>query len=517
MSERDTHETSNDPNGPAPPDPRADAADDLTSEDSTVDAAILERRVEQLISADALPEAYVPVVEEQEGPDAADTLERLEDDESREVLRRMDNEKSAEALANMPPELAATMLLDSIELGDGLAAEYVSLMDPDDAADIIQVLETPIRERLLAELHPRRAAQIGKLVLYDPETAGGLMTTNILVVRDALTIGQAIDAIKKKKINENQADVYVVNDKRELVGEISLRDLIIEDDDDLVRDHLDDDVISVTPAEDQEEVARLFERYDLLTLPVVDERRRIMGMVTIDDVVDIIRDEHTEDALKQVGAGAGEAVYSTVGKKVRGRMPWLVVNLVTASLAASVLLLFADMIELIPVAAILFPIIANQSGNTGFQSLAVTLRGITLKEIHKERVGPLVVREALSGGAMGLGVGVLLCLGVIALGALGQGAGSEAAAEVFAGFTWRIGVIAGAAMTFAMFASALIGTLIPILMEKIGADPATASSIFLVTFTDSLSFGAFLGLIFLLQAWIREGPPIEDVLSIIPM
>jgi magnesium transporter len=236
-------------------------------------------------------------------------------------------------------------------------------------------------------------------------------------------------------------------------------------------------------------------------------------MITIDDVVDIIREEQTEDAYKQVGAGAGEAVYSTVRKKVRGRMPWLVVNLGTASLAASVVLAFTDMIELVPVAAILFPIVANQAGNTGFQSLAVTLRGITLKEIHKERVSPLVMREAISGGMMGLGVGILLCIGVIGLGAMGRSMESV----LLSGFSWRIGVVAGVAMTVAMFASALIGTLIPILMEKIGADPATASSIFLVTFTDSLSFAAFLGLIFLFQTWIQEGPPIEDVISILSL
>jgi len=503
------HEKPTDPAGPpTPPDPPGS-----TSAEAHADPQALEQRVDKLIEADAAPEAFVPIVEEQEAPDAADTLERLEDDESREVLRRMDNEKSAEALANMPAELAATMILDSLELGDGLAAQYVSLMDPDDAADIIQVLPAAVRKGLLSQLHPRRAAEIGKLTHYDPETAGGLMTTDILVVRDSLTIGQAIDAIKRNKINEEQSDVYVVDERSELVGELSLRDLLIEDDAELVRDFLEPDVVSAPPAMDQEDVARLFERYDLLTLPVLDENNRILGMVTIDDIMDIILVEQTEDALKQVGAGTSEAVYSTVGKKIRGRMPWLVVNLGTASLAASVVLAFTDMIELIPVAAILFPIIANQAGNTGFQSLAVTLRGITLKEIHKERVWPLVLRESLSGGVMGAVVGVLLCLGVIALGSAGRGG-----EFVFlSGFTWRVGVIAGFAMAFSMFASALIGTLIPILMEKIGADPATASSIFLVTFTDSVSFGVFLGLIFLLQSWIQGGPALADVLSTISL
>jgi len=469
----------------------------------------LEQQVDALIDADATPEQLVPVVEEQEAPDAADTLERLEHDESAEVLRQMENQKAAEALTNMAPELASTMLLDLLELDDGQAPELVNLMDPDDAADILQALEPAVREQILASLHPRRAAQLGKLALYDPETTGGLMTTDILVVRDELTIGAAIEVIKKKKINEEQADVYVVDSASALVGLISLRDLLVEDNDDLVRQHLEHDVITAPTEMDQEDVARLFERYDLLTLPVVDDANRVLGMVTIDDIIDIIRDEHTEDALKQVGAGSGEAVYSGVRTKIRGRMPWLVVNLITATLAAMVILAFSDMIELIPVTAILFPIIANQSGNTGFQSLAVTLRGITLQEIHKERVTPLVIREAISGGIMGLGVGCLLCLGIIAMGMIG----ASIDAEAFSGFSWRIGLIAGAAMTVAMFASALIGTLIPMLMEKIGADPATASSIFLVTFTDSLSFAVFLGLIFLLKSWIIGGPALSDVIT----
>jgi len=487
------------------------------NETPSYDAAVLEQQVEALINTDAPPEEYVPLVEEQDPADAADTLERLIPADSLDVLHRMGNEKASLALTEMPPELAATMLLDLYEMEREEAATLVSLMGPDDAADIIQLLDPTVRERLIADLHPRRAAQIGKLALYHPETAGGLMTTDILVVRDGLSIGQAIDAIKRRKINEEQSDVYAVNEKRALVGYITLRELLIESDDDLVRDHITRDVITAPPDMDREEVARLFERYHLLTLPVVDEKSRVLGMITIDDIVDTIREEQTEDAFKQVGAGTGEAVYSTIRKKVRGRMPWLVVNLVTASLAATVILAFSDMIELVPVAAIVFPIIANQSGNTGFQSLAVTLRGITLKEIHKERVTPLVVREALSGGAMGLGVGLLLFAGVVALGATGRSMDSD----LLSGFSWRIGVVAGGAMFFAMSASALVGTLIPILMEKIGADPATASSIFLVTFTDSLSFAVFLGLIFMLQPWIQGGQggaeALEDALGLLTM
>ncbi len=464
-----------------------------------------DERVEVLLDADASAEELVPHVVEQDAADAADTLERLESERSAEVLHQMDNATAAEALAYMEPALGASVLLDLMDRGEvDEAAELIGMISPDDAADLFQALPRATASDLLKRVHPKQAAQIGKLALYDPETAGGTMTTDIMVVRSRMTIGEAIDSIKKHHMREVQSTVFVVDDSRALVGEISLHALLVTDDAEPVEPHIETDLDVVTPEVDREEVARIFERYDYINLPVVDSNRRLLGMVTIDDVVDIIEAEATEDALKQVGAGTGEAVYSGVGTKLRGRGPWLLLNLVTAGTASSILLAFQGLIAEFAVAAVLFPIIANQSGNAGFQSLAVTLRGLVLGEIHPERVRPLIQREVVFGLIAGLVVGVVMALAAMVLGEIGRATSSAVLAE----FTWRIGVVAGVAMAGALTASCLIGTLIPLAMKRIGADPATASSIFLTMLTDMTSFGTFLGLMLLLHGWVAGGVPV---------
>jgi magnesium transporter len=257
----------------------------------------------------------------------------------------------------------------------------------------------------------------------------------------------------------------------------------------------------VLPETDREEVAKLFERYDYLTMPVVDQKRRILGMITIDDVIDIIAAETTEDALKQVGAGSDEQVISSVRDKIKGRLPWLAVNLGTASMAAAAVLPFQDAIELIPVVAVIFPIIANQAGNTGFQSLAVTLRGIVLGEIRKDRIKPLFMRELAFGLLSGAVIGVIVFSLIVGLGHLGR----LTDIGLFSGFGWRLGLVAGAAMNGVMIVGCMVGTDVPLVMKRLGADPAAASSIFLIMLTDMFSFATFLGLVFFLRDWLMSG------------
>ncbi len=468
------------------PDERTAAPEQEAGPDEIVEALLEER---------AAPETLASAVADQEAPDAADTIERLERDEQAELVQRMENPAAADALAYMPAELASTVVED---LADDEAAALIALMDPDDAADILQLLPEERRSVLLGLLHPRRAAVLAKLSLFDPESAGGLMTTDIAVVRANMTIGQAIERIKRDSIGEHQPAVFCVDDQKRLLGSISLRSLLVIDDAELVADHLRTDIEPVLPEVDQEEVARLFDRYDYLTLPVVDHAGRVLGMITIDDIVDTITAETTEDAMKQVGAGAAEAVYSTVRAKLKGRAPWLLVNLATATLAAIVLLGFQDLIERIAVAAVIFPIIANQCGNTGYQSLAVTLRGLVLGEIRRERVRPLIVKEAGFGVVMGLGTGVVVLGAVTLLGLLGDVTGLE----ILEGLGWRVGLVAGSAMAAAMCVACLVGTAIPLFMQRCGIDPATASSIFLTMLTDMLSFATFLGLVFLTEPWL---------------
>jgi len=459
-----------------------------------------DQTVERLLDEDATVEQLRPHVQEQDAPEAADTIESLDKAEQVALVHELDNESAAEALVHMDPALAATVLID---LEQAEAVQLIELMDPDDAADLIQQLPADRRASILESLHPRRAAVLAKLALYDPESAGGIMTTDIVVIRSGLSIGQSIDRIKRQKLRDDQPYIYVVDDMKRLLGTISLRDILIIDDDEPVADHIDTDIDSLLPETDREEVAKLFERYDYLTMPVVDENRRILGMITIDDVIDIIAAETTEDALKQVGAGSDEQVISSIKAKLRGRLPWLAVNLGTASMAAAAVLPFQDAIELLPVVAVIFPIIANQAGNTGFQSLAVTLRGIVLGEIRPDRIRPLILRELGFGMISGAVIGLVVFGLIIGLGVLGRATDIG----LFAGFGWRLGLVAGAAMNGVMIVGCLVGTSVPLVMKRLGADPAAASSIFLIMLTDMVSFATFLGLVFFLRDWLIAGDP----------
>ena len=484
----------------------------LAAEEVRVPVAVAEadtkseadQEVERLLDADASIEELKPHVEEQDAPEAADTLESLDKAEQVALVHEMDNASAAEALVHMDPALAATVLID---LDAAEAVELVELMEPDDAADLLQLLPENRRGALLVAMHPRRAAVLAKLALYDPESAGGIMTTDIVVLRSGQRIGQAIDRIKNQKLRDDQPYIYIVDDMKRLLGTISLRDLLVVDDAEPVADYIDSSINSVVPETDREEVAKLFERYDYITMPVVDQSNRILGMITIDDVIDIITAETTEDALKQVGAGSDEQVISTVGAKLKGRLPWLAVNLATASLAAAAVLPFQDAIELIPIIAVIFPIIANQAGNTGFQSLAVTLRGVVLGEIRKDRIRPLFARELAFGLLSGATIGLIVVLVIIGLGALGRAADIG----LFSGFDWRLGLVAAMAMHGVMVVGCMVGTAVPLVMKRLGADPAAASSIFLIMLTDMISFATFLGLVYVLRDWLIADPSPEGL------
>jgi len=450
----------------------------------------VEQRLATLYDANAPTEELAREAEAAEAPEAADFLETLETEEAGRLVHSMADEAAAEALAHMELPLAATILCD---LPASEAAAYLALMDPDDAVDILQELEKPAAAEILGELPPRRAAALGALALYDPETAGGLMTTRVVRVPDDTTVNEAVRRIRASAEQDEERFFYVycVDSLGRLTGVVNLRALLLAEPETPINAIMSRELVALRATMDQEAVAREFERYDHVALPVLDERDRLLGVVTIDDVLDTIRQEHTEDALKQVGAGASEVVYDTVAKKLRSRSPWLVVNLGAALLAALVILQFEDAIAALPLLAVLMPVIANQAGNGGQQSLAVTLRGLVLGEVRRQRVGKLLLRETIFGFLTGVLVGAILAGGMAVLGAF----------EMIEG-DWKLGLVAGVSMAVSLALGCLMGTGIPLLMERLKVDPATASTVFLIMLTDMISFAAFLGLAALLGSWL---------------
>ncbi|MHC4833814.1 MAG: magnesium transporter [Planctomycetota bacterium] len=455
-----------------PEEPTISNAAEGTQIERPLEASHEDRRVEELISTGAEAPELAVAVEAQEAADAADTLERLPEHEAIEVLGEMEFEAAAEALAHMVPALAAGVVEELAEDRPKIAARLLEEMAPDDATDLLQELAATPRERVLAAMSAETLRRLRDLLRFPEDTAGGLMTTDYLAVRAEMTVAEAVEAIRRVEIHDDTTDAYVVDRRGHLEGTVSLRTLLLARPDERIGDLADRRVDAVPPELDREAVARSFERYDHLVLPVVDEKRRLLGIVTVDDVIDTIRAETTEDAQLMVGAGREEAVTSTM-----------------------VVLQFEGLIAELAVLAVLMPLVANQAGNAGQQSLAVTLRGLVLDEVPHRGGFALLLRE----GGVGLVNGV--CCGVLVGGAI-------AAIELLSGggSAWRLGVVVAIAMSVALAVGCLAGAGIPILMRRAGADPATASTIFLTMVTDSLSFLSFLGLASALSGWI-EVPP----------
>jgi magnesium transporter len=436
--------------------------------------------IEHTIDVPVLAEA----VERQEAADAADVLETLAEEEAADVLEQMDDRAAAEALAEMQAPLAAGVMQDLVDEDLAYAGRLVQIMAPDDAADLLQAMETSYREEVLAAVPLGPAAALRKLIGYDHESAGGMMTTDYLDLRQDMSVGEATEIIRGRAVPEGVQHLPVVDTDGRLVGAVGFRDLLLSGSGRPIRDLMKETVKAVRPGIDREAVAREFDRYDYAMLPVVDLDDRLIGIVTVDDVIDIIRAEQTEDVQKTVGAGAVEAVYSRLGEKLRGRFPWLGMSLVLTCLAAAVVLVFHEMISEHTTLAWLLPVIAAVVGNAGHQALAVTLRGIVLDEVRRERVLPLVSREAAVGLVNGVALGAVIFL-ILTL-------------PVVPGASWQLGLVAGISIMIAMAVGTLAGSGIPLIMRGLGIDPAQSSAIVLILITDAVSFTTLL----LLSVWL---------------
>ncbi len=458
--------------------------EDVTA-DSTRDQEVARLLAEpEEVSLDVLAPALTAL----EPADAADALEEIASDAAANVVVRLPEDDAAADLAAMETHWAAEILRQVFtDYGPATVARYLDRMEADDAVDILQALPEEEREPILDDIEPRRAVQLKQLMRFDPETAGGMMKTEFVCVDQDANVSEAIDSLRRQHdIEFNQ--VYCVDARRHLVGTISPKALLTASAEDPVRGLIDEEIDYLRPETDREDIAAAFERYDYTEMPVVDLSRRLLGVVTVDDVLDIIRAEHTEDAYKMVGAGVGEAVYSSVWRKFRGRFPWLVINVFTSMVAAVVVLQFDYLIAHLAILAVMMPVIANQAGNAGQQSLAVTLRGLVLGEVRGRRSWPLVRREVTVGVLNGLLVGTVV-------GAVVAGVSLAGLQQV----PWTLGVIIAVAMTVSVGAGCLVGSAMPLLLDYWEYDPATGSTIFLTMVTDSVSFLTFLGLASLLQ------------------
>jgi magnesium transporter len=409
-----------------------------------------------------------------EPADLADVLTALDDKERLAAVEALPAELSSQALAEMSEEAHASETLAALD--PGRAAAIVRELDDDDAADILGELDPTQQEQILSGIHDR--SEVDRLLRYDEETAGGRMTTHLVTVPATATAEEALEQIRKQAEEvEDFYQVFVVDKDTKLVGVLPFKDLVISRPERPVRSFMTDADIFVTPDLDQEEVARLMARYNLPSVPVVDDAGRLLGRVTFDDVIDVVEAETTEDLLQFGGVSPDEDLAAGWKSAVRSRLPWLSLNLLTAFLAGGVVYFFQSTIQRTLALAVWMPVIAGMGGNAGTQALAVTVRRLALGLIPVDVFTRVVGKEILvgitNGIVMGIAVGTVAAL-------LGEGP--------------RLGLVVFLAMAGNLMVAGFAGAFIPIVLERLGIDPAVASSIFVTAFTDVCGFLLLLGL-----------------------
>ncbi len=439
-------------------------------------------RIRALSEAGQMPDLVQAITEfDLHATDVADILEGMEDvGRQAELLRALPAELASEALSEMEDGEDRGELLGALDPSKG--AELLYELADDDAADLIGELEPDEAARILAALPIEDAAEIRGLLEYDDETAGGLMTTELVAVRSELTAREAIDEVRRqgREVEEFYL-IFVVDEHHVLKGTLPLGDLILADPQTLVADLVHELPVTLTPDIDQEEVGRLLSRYNLVSVAVVGAKGELLGRITFDDVIDVIEAEQTEDILRLAGVSDEEEVRGDWKESVRSRLPWLFVNLFTAAFAASVVVLFAATIDQLWYVAAVMPIIAGMGGNSGTQALAVTVRRIALSDGPLERKSDAVVKELRVGLVNGMALG-LVAASVAWVAALTLDLDPQLPVVVLLAL-WGNIVVAGFA-----------GAFIPTVLDRYGIDPAVASSVFVTTLTDLCGFILLLGL-----------------------
>jgi len=405
--------------------------------------------------------------------------------EAARQLEAMELDEAVELLGEVPPNAAVrTWQAMASDIGaaavqrapDALARHLLSETEPAQAASVLAQIEPEPRARLLGLLNPQIAAELQALLVYPPESAGRVMDPQVMPVRADGTVGEALTrlrSLRRKALRE----LYVVDFEGRLSGRLEIQELAVAEEDTPLRELTRPLPAVVRDMDPREDVATILQEHPMITaLPVINQAGRLVGVIRQAGIVSAIEEETSVDIQTMVGVSADERALSTPFFAVRKRLPWLQVNLLTAFLAAAVVGLFEGLIAKFTALAVLLPVVAGQSGNAGAQALAVTMRGLALREISLRHWPQMIGKEAFAGLANGIAVAATTALGV---------------------YVWSrslgLVLVIVVAMIFSMVIAGLSGALVPILLQRFGQDPATASSIVLTTITDVVGFFTFLG------------------------
>jgi magnesium transporter len=413
--------------------------------------------------------------------DIAQILTQLPQSEREAIFSALvgsDLTQAAEAVSEMGTE-SAVALLAALNRDD--VTRLLQELPSDDATLLVAEMPEKLRDELLETMKTEHSTVVNELLGFADETAGRIMTPDYFALDEDLTISEAITALQKRSEEFEMAFyIYVVDSRNHLLGVVSLRQLLLNPPSTPLRKIMIGDVIKVTTDTDQEEVARLVATYNLLAVPVVDQENKLAGIITVDDIIDVMREEATEDIYALAGVDADDRALGSAMNSVRRRLPWLLLSLGGALIAVAIvrLLLPANPNSLL--LAILIPVVATMGSNAATQTMTVVVRGIGLGEVSWETRWRVTLKEAMVGLTNGLVISLVVS-GIVAVW-----------------FNLALGAILGLTMIFSLLFAGMLGTLIPVLLKRFKVDPALASSVFVVTFTDIVTFFFYLGIAALL-------------------
>lgn len=454
----------------------AEHAQDIAERDE--DDYSLDPRLVQSIR-DAIDAGDAPAIDALMEPlhaaDIADVLEQIDPAERRDLVRLWSRGFDGDILS----ELDESIREDVIEaLPHEVLTEAVRELDSDDVVDLIEDLEEPVQERILDALEVSDRVAVEQSLTYPEYSAGRLMQREVVTAPEHWTVGEAIDFLRAaKELPDQFYHVILVDPRWHPVGYVTLGKLLSSRRDVKLTDITEDSFRTIGVMEEEGDVAYAFNQYHLISAPVVDENDRLVGVITIDDAMSVLDEEHEEDILRLAGVGEESSISDGSVATARQRLPWLVVNLFTASLSAVVISRFETTIATLVALAALMPIVASTGGIAGTQSLAVAVRALAARDLTASNARRVVLRE-LGAGILN-GIGLALILGIAGSLIFGQP---------------LLGVVLGLAMVVNQIVAALAGVLVPLTFDRLGLDPALASGTFVTTMTDVMGFFAFLGL-----------------------
>lgn len=407
--------------------------------------------------------------------DFAIELKSYEDELILWLHNSITNEKIASLLEQADEDLQVRMIL---LIDNERILSLFSYMSKDDIVDILGNLPLNRRKEIIKLMKAGDRKIIQQLLGYAEDTAGGLMTTEYIALNSQLSISNTINKIKEIGPKTEVIEViFVLNERKQLIGTVDLRDILRSDNQAILYHIMNETIISVEPETDQEEVSLLVSKYNLKVLPVVNKKGALLGIITVDDIIDVMVEEHTEDMLHLGGVSKEENINSNLYESIRLRLPWLFINLITAFLASSTVGLFEDTIAQVVALAAAMPIVAGMGGNSGTQTLSIMIRSITLGEVQLKGSWKLLMKEILlgviNGAATGLVTGLILFMKYK---------------------NPYLGIIIFVSMIGNLVIAGFFGFLIPLILKACKADPALASAIFVTTATDVFGFFIFLGL-----------------------